>query len=84
MQFVGLVKFYAKLYVYMHVSCFKGMILTKKGLKSTALRNGPSHYVLLMYKFLHWYLFFFLLSSSQEINLFIQSVGHCISFLLLL
>lgn len=55
---VGLVKFYAKLYIYGHVSCFKGMILTKEGLKSTALRTGSSHHVFLTYKFLHWYLFF--------------------------
>lgn len=78
---VGLVKFYAKLYIYGHVSCFKGMILTKEGLKSTALKTGSSHYVFLMYKFLHWYLFLGVIVSK---NLFIQSVGHCISFLLLL
>ena len=57
---------------------FKGMILTKECVKSTALKNVSSHYVFLQDKFLHWYLF--LVSLSQKIHLFIQSVVSVLIF----
>lgn len=78
MQSVGSIPIYAKFYVYVHVSCFKEMSLTKEGLESTALVNGSSHRVLLKV--------FSLVSSGVTVltnNLFILAGNRWISVLLL-